>query len=157
MEETYKHKGQVRYTAKEYIRVINSYHYNEMCVFKPKNYLQVCIDKSLFSILLYRATLNRNNQSCFANNIRRTALHSERHYVLVFGKDNVFENKRFQHSLRRERELHNYDLTKFIKLHLSKDDLQSLLDHYLRTKPITTVSTYNQALIKMLGLRFREW
>ena len=143
------HLGQYRYTAKDYISIVNSYWYKEKCIFKPRTFMQVVIAKVRFNAsLLIASQMARLPYGL--KRIRRSR--EEAVYVLNYGKDNPFYGGNEHKSALYKNMLNNYKLYRFILEHECNDELERDVKRFISSRRIP-VSNDNKARLIMLGIR----
>lgn len=169
--EPHKHAGQYRYGTLGYIKIINSFDYNEQCIFKPMNYLARVI-KHIATMRKAKEAGNMRANIPFAlrellpsqRSMRRDNEYSDYYkaseLVLNFGKDNPFSAMETEHIRLYRKRMFNYDLYKLLCSDKETEELKQEIKRLLLStsnwnsnKAINNdVSDRNRALMKMLNL-----
>lgn len=158
-----KHLGQHKYIAEEYIKVINSIHYNEMRIFKPISFLEYAMEKAKQHMpMLIERQLLRLDGGMYP---RLPKIYEEKScidmtYVLNYGVDDPFYLKRKTYPKQLATNLMNYDL--YILMYSDKpfDEIKKgvkhlLIDgsHWENNQAVNDkVTPVNMARLRMLDL-----
>lgn len=155
-----------KYTFNEFIDVINSYRYKELCIFKPHgvvHYVMQAINKhqnmmqKVDPILMWYKLREPNvtkfpyidaDISSFSEFTSKTPKHAK--YILNHTQHHPFYERNRQNEKQVDNAIYNYEVAQRIKTG-DEDKIKSLLRAYMLNGSVS-LSTLNQSRLKLLGI-----
>lgn len=154
----------VTYTFYDYIKVINSYRYKELCIFKPHGVIHYAIKaikkeqwmmQKIDPILMWYKLREPNitkfpymEMDSFPEFTSKTPKHAK--YILNHTQRHPFYVRNHQNEKQVTNAIYNYEVAQRIKTG-NEDKIRSLLRAYMFNGSVK-LSTLNQSRLKLLGI-----
>ena len=152
------------YTFNEYIDVINSYRYKELCIFKPHgviHYAMKAINKAHWMmqkgdpILMWHKLREPNftkfpyaDTDSFSELSTKTPKHAK--YIINHTQHHPFYERNHRNEKQVNNAIYNYEVAQRIKTG-NEESIKSLLRAYMFNADVK-LSTLNQSRLKLLGI-----